>query len=138
VPSIVAQETLALADFVTVHSPLTPETKHLFNAAAFSAMKRGSFFINTSRGGVMDEQAVLAALKIGQLGGAALDVRETEPPASRGEFEKLDNVILTPHVGAFTIEAQTRTFEAVCDDLDRLLRGESATNFVNFSNPART
>jgi phosphoglycerate dehydrogenase-like enzyme len=109
----------------------------MFNAAAFASMKRGAFFINTSRGGVMDESALLAALQSGHLSGAALDVRETEPPTVRSEFEKLDNVILTPHVGAFTTEAQARTFEAVCDDLDRLLRGEAAVNFVNFATPRK-
>src|SRR6185369_13171507 len=113
------QDALGMADFVTIHSPLTPDTKHMFNEKAFGAMKRGAFFINTSRGGVMDETALLAALKSGHLGGAALDVRETEPPKERSEFETMDNVILTPHVGAFTVEAQARTFEAVCDDLDR-------------------
>jgi D-3-phosphoglycerate dehydrogenase len=119
-----------------MHSPLTPGTKHLFNTRTFAAMKLGAFFINTSRGGIMDEAALLAALQSGHLAGAALDVRETEPP-SRSAFEALDNVILTPHSGAFTIEAQTRTFEAVCGDLDRLLRGEPAQNFVNIPSPKK-
>ena len=82
----------------------------------------------------MDEAALLASLQKGQLGGAALDVRETEPP-QRSAFDALDNVILTPHVGSFSSEAQTRTFEAVCDDLDRLLRGETAVNAVNSPRP---
>ncbi len=130
-------EALAVADFVSVHSPLTPETRHLFNAQAFAAMKRGACFINTSRGGVMDETALLAALQSGHLRGAALDVREVEPPASRSAFETLDNVILTPHVGAFTVESQTRTFEAVAMDLDRLLSGQPALNFVNLERSKR-
>jgi D-3-phosphoglycerate dehydrogenase len=124
------EQALAPADFVTVHSPLTPATKHLFNERTFAEMKRGSFFVNTSRGGVMNEQALLQALQNGHLGGAALDVREIEPPQTQSGFESLDNVILTPHVGAFTQEAQTRTFEAVCDDLDRVLRGEAPQNAV--------
>jgi len=124
-------QALGGADFVTVHSPLTPETRHLFNERTFGAMKRGSFFINTSRGGVMNETALLHALKTGYLAGAALDVREIEPPNSRDGFESLDNVILTPHIGAFTGEAQARTFEAVCDDLDRVLRGEAPQNAVS-------
>jgi phosphoglycerate dehydrogenase-like enzyme len=99
-------------------------------------MKPGAFLINTSRGGVVDEQALLAALQGGRLGGAALDVRECEPP-SKGVFETLGNVILTPHIGAFTKEAQTRTIQAVCDDLDRLLRGESAIHYVNMPKPSR-
>jgi D-3-phosphoglycerate dehydrogenase len=131
------EQAVSAADFITVHSPLTAETRHMFNDRAFSAMKKGSFFINTSRGGVMDEAALLNSLRTGHLAGAALDVRETEPPTSRAEFEKMDNVILTPHVGAFTTEAQTRTFEAVCDDLDRLFRNEPAVNYVNLARPAR-
>ena len=125
------QEALARADFVTTHSPLTPETKRMFNAQTFAAMKRGAFFVNTSRGGVVDEVALLAALQSGHLGGAALDVREVEPPKERSAFETMDNVILLPHIGSFTHEAQARTFEAVCADLERLLRGQAAVNAVN-------
>lgn len=131
------EEALAKADFVSVHSPLTPETKHLFNAHAFAAMKRGACFINTSRGGVMDEKALLSALQSGQLAGAALDVRETEPPAAKSAFDTMDNVILMPHIGAFTVESQARTFEAVASDLDHLLSGEPALNFVNFDRPKK-
>lgn len=122
---------LARADFVTTHSPLTAETKRMFNAQTFAAMKRGAFFINTSRGGVVDEVALLGALQNGQLAGAALDVREVEPPKERTAFETMDSVILLPHVGSFTHEAQARTFEAVCADLAHLLRGEPAANVVN-------
>jgi D-3-phosphoglycerate dehydrogenase len=130
-------EALAVADFVTVHSPLTPETKHMFNAKAFELMKPGSFFINTSRGGVMDELALLMALQKKHLAGAALDVREIEPPKERSAFCEMDNVILTPHIGAFTHESQTRTFECVAEDLDRILRGEPALSFVNIAQPKR-
>jgi D-3-phosphoglycerate dehydrogenase len=132
------EEALAVADFVTVHLPLTGETRHLFNVKAFAAMKPGSFFINTSRGGVMDETALLHFLSEGHLGGAALDVREIEPPQERSDFEKMDQVILTPHIGAFTHEAQTRTLESVCDDMDRVLSGQPAVNFVNMSEPGKT
>jgi D-3-phosphoglycerate dehydrogenase len=131
------EEALAPADFVTVHSPLTPETRHMFNAAAFAVMKPGAFFINTSRGGVVDEAALAEALTRGRLAGAALDVRETEPPGRKTGFEDMDNVILLPHVAAFTTEAQARTFDAVAADIDRLLRGEPAANCVNFDRPRR-
>jgi D-3-phosphoglycerate dehydrogenase len=129
------EDALAQGDFVSVHTPLTPETKHCFNAKTFAAMKRGAFFINTSRGGVVDEAALLHALKTHHLGGAGLDVREVEPPEQPGPLALLDNVILLPHVGAFTHEAQTRTFEAVCRDLQRLLEGKPAIDFVNFPEP---
>jgi D-3-phosphoglycerate dehydrogenase / 2-oxoglutarate reductase len=128
------EDALAAADFVTIHMPLTAETKHLFGANAFAAMKRGAFFINTSRGPVMDEAALVNALQHAHLRGAALDVRETEPPV-RGVLENFENVILTPHVGAFTVEAQARTLDAVCDDLDRILSGQPAINYVNTAVP---
>lgn len=131
------EQALTNADFITVHLPLTPDTTHLFNAKLFDAMKPGSYFINTSRGGVVDEAALVHALQNGQLAGAALDVREVEPPKNQGALESLPNVILTPHIGAFTIEAQTRTFEAVAADVERLLDGKPAVNFVNFPRPRR-
>jgi D-3-phosphoglycerate dehydrogenase len=131
------EEALAAADFVTTHSPLTPETRQMFNARTFGLMKRGAFFINTSRGGVVDEAALAEALQNGQLGGAALDVREKEPSDGKSALEKLDNVILAPHIGAFTAESQTRTFEAVAGDVDRVLAGDAAKNFVNIARPTR-
>jgi D-3-phosphoglycerate dehydrogenase len=131
------EEVLAAADFVSTHSPLTPETRHMFDRRAFARMKPGAFFINTSRGGVVDEAALAEALRSGHLGGAALDVREKEPPAGTSSFDKMENVILSPHIGAFTVESQARTFEAVSSDLDRLLRGVPARNFVNIAGPNR-
>jgi D-3-phosphoglycerate dehydrogenase len=131
------EQLLAGADFVSVHSPLTAETRHLINERTFAMMKRGAYFINTSRGGIVDEKALLAALRAGHLGGAALDVRETEPPCEVTALVALDHVILTPHIGAFTTEAQTRTFEAVVGDLDRVLSGKPAKDFVNIDRPRR-
>jgi len=130
------EEAVAGADFVTAHSPLTPETRHMFNARVFSLMKPGAFFINTSRGGIVDEAALLQALQ-SHLGGAALDVREIEPPASQSPFVAMENVILTPHIGSFTREAQKRTSDAVTADIERLLSGTPAVNFVNFAKPRR-
>ena len=131
------EEVLSAADFVTTHLPQTPQTKRMFNERTFSLMKRGAFFINTARGGVVDECALVAALKSGHLGGAALDVREVEPPTEKTGLEQLDNVILAPHIGAFTAESQARTVAAVSADVDRLLSGEAVVNFVNMSKPAR-
>jgi D-3-phosphoglycerate dehydrogenase len=129
-------EALSSADFVSLHLPLTRETQHLFDAKMFAAIKRGACFINTSRGGVVDEAALLEALQSGRLAGAALDVRELEPPKP-GVLESMPNVILTPHIGSFTVEAQERTFNAVTTDVDRLLSGQPALNFVNFDRPRR-
>ncbi len=129
------EEALAAADFVSAHSPLTAQTRLMFNARAFSAMKRGAFFINTSRGGVVSEPALADALRRGHLGGAALDVREKEPPDGDPGFNEMENVILTPHIASFTAEAQLRTSDAVASDLDRLLSGRPAVHFVNFPSP---
>ncbi len=85
----------------------------------------------------MDEAALLNALRRGWLAGAALGVRENEPPGLKLGFEDMDNVILTPHLGAATVEAQTRTFEMVAADIDRLLQGKDTANFVNFPRPER-
>lgn len=128
---------LAQADFVSIHLPLTRETRHVFSKEMFAAIKSGAYFINTSRGAVVDEEALIDALQTGRLAGAALDVRELEPPPARGTLESMPNVILTPHIGSFTAEAQERTFEAVATDVDRLLSGQPVVNFVNFDRARR-
>jgi len=87
---------------------------------------------------ILDENTLLEFLQSGHLGGAALDVREVEPPKEKIGLENLENVILAPHVGAFSVEAQARTLEAVATDLDRLLSGVPAINFVNTAQPQRT
>ncbi len=95
------------SDFVTLHVPLTPETKDLFNAATFARMKKGSYLINCARGGIVNEEAVLEALKSGQLAGAALDVFGKEPPEPAPLFAH-ENLIASPHLGASTREAQEK------------------------------
>jgi D-3-phosphoglycerate dehydrogenase / 2-oxoglutarate reductase len=123
-------ELLQRSDVVSCHMPATPETEGLFNAARFARMKRGALFINTSRGEVVIEDALITALESGGLAGAALDVRASEPP-TRGKLEDLPNVILTPHVAAFTNEAQDRVTRAICEDVARVLEGRPAINAVN-------
>lgn len=130
-------QALAQADFVSVHVPLTAETRGMIDARALSAMRSSTWLINTSRGGVIDESALLQALEGKKIAGAALDVRAKEPPEGPNRFASMDNVILTPHIASFTIEAQSRTFEAVCADLERALRGQPAVSFVNFPLPHR-
>lgn len=123
---------LRQADFITCHVPLTDSTREMFNDELFSKMKPGAFFINTSRGEVVDEAALARALQKEQLAGAALDVRQVEPPDAASPLNSLNNVILTPHIAAFTNEAQTRVVDAVCRDVRAILNGQSATDYFNF------
>lgn len=129
-------ELLTRADVVSCHLPATAETTGLMNASRLGTMKRGALFVNTSRGAVVVEADLAAALKSGLLGGAALDVRIHEPPAT-GELEALPNVILTPHIAAFTHEAQERVTRAICDDVARVLDGMPAVNAVGSARPRR-
>lgn len=121
---------LARADIVSCHLPATTETTGLLNAKCFGRMKSTATFINTSRGEVVVENDLLDALKSGKIAGAALDVRAAEPP-QLSELEHLPNLILTPHVAAFTHEAQDRVTKAICEDVTRVLDGKSAQNAVN-------
>jgi D-3-phosphoglycerate dehydrogenase len=121
---------LARADVVSCHLPATAETLGIFNAACFAKMKPTATFLNTSRGEVVVEGDLLDALKSGKIAGAALDVRMVEPPVA-GELEQIPNLILTPHIAAFTQEAQHRVMNAICDDVTRVLEGRSAQNAVN-------
>lgn len=97
-------ELLAQSDFVSLHCPLTDETRDLIDARRLGLMKKNALLVNTSRGPVVDEAALLAALKNGTIGGAALDVLCDEPPAEDHPFFALDNVVLTPHIAAFSAD----------------------------------
>jgi len=125
---------LAEADFVSCHTPLTPETRHFFNYERFCRMKPSAFFLNLARGEVVDEQGLIRALQEKKLAGAGLDVREQEPPMA-SPLAGMENVILTPHIAAFTREAQERVVAAVCQDVAAVLAGGAAKNFVNFPKP---
>ncbi|HWB53732.1 MAG TPA: hydroxyacid dehydrogenase [Tepidisphaeraceae bacterium] len=129
-------ELLQLSDFVSIHVPETPQTMGLMNQSRFSRMKSTAFLINTSRGGVVDEAALVQALRDGKIAGAALDVRMKEPPIT-GPLESMENVILLPHIGAFTEEGQSRVVQCVCRDVAAVLRGEKARSYVNYPMPRR-
>ncbi len=116
-------EVLSGSDIVSIHAALTPENRHLIDAAAIAKMRRGSYLVNVARGALVDETALLHALDSGHLGGAALDVFETEPP-SRTELLRHPRFIPTPHIGAATVEGQARAGRDVVDELLRALRGE--------------
>jgi D-3-phosphoglycerate dehydrogenase len=134
---VAMDQLLAESDFLSVHLPLTLETRGLLNRQSFSKMKPTAFIINTSRGEVLVEKDLALALQQGQLAGAALDVREKEPPAADSPLNGLDNVILTPHTAGLTYEAQEKVVEAVAEDVDRVLSGQPALRFVNFALPKK-
>ena len=115
---------LEISDFVSIHAPLLPATRGLFNADTFRKMKRGAFLINTARGPLVDEDALVAALDAGQLGGAALDVVTTEPLAKDSKLIGRDNVILTPHTGFYSVEALAELQTKCAADVARVLSGE--------------
>jgi D-3-phosphoglycerate dehydrogenase len=135
-PLVEIDELLERSDVVSCHLPATPTTTGFFDDKRFGKMKPSAFFINTSRGTVVEEPHLIAALRQKLIAGAALDVRVTEPP-QLGEMESLANVILTPHVGAFTREAQERVTRAICQDIARVLRGKPAQNAVGTAVPRR-
>ncbi len=119
-------ELLARSDFVSVHAPLLPATRGLMNAAAFAKMKNGAYLINTARGPLVDEPALIAALNSGRLGGAALDVVTTEPLAKDSPLVGRDNVILTPHIAFYSVEALEELQTKCAGDVARVLSGEKA------------
>jgi (S)-sulfolactate dehydrogenase len=107
------EEILSGCDVVSLHTPLTPQTRHMLDADALRRMRSGAILINAARGGIVDEAALAAALSNGRLGGAALDVFETEPlsPAAASVFKGIPNLILTPHIAGVTEESNVRVSE---------------------------
>ncbi|TAL27919.1 MAG: phosphoglycerate dehydrogenase [Nitrospirae bacterium] len=125
-------ELFSRADFITIHTPMTPETKNLINADTIAKMKDGVRIINCARGGIVNEKDLYEALKSGKVAGAGLDVFEKEPAGPDNPLLGLDNVICTPHLGAATEEAQENVAIAVAEQIaDYLVRG-TIRNAVNF------
>lgn len=124
------EKVLEQSDFITLHVPLTENTRHLINREAISRMKKGVSIINAARGGIIDEGAVYRALKEGRLAGAAFDVFEREPPEGNPLLE-LENFIATPHLGASTEEAQRFASTIACEEVLKALAGEPPSNVVN-------
>ena len=121
---------LAASDIVSLHLPLTRETRHLIGAAELARMKPGAYLVNTARGGLVDEAALVEALESGRLAGAALDVFETEPLPAGHPFAKLRNVVLTPHISAGTRDALSTKMRALFANVERFYRGEPLANRV--------
>lgn len=124
------KELLKQADFITVHTPLTPETKHLIDREAFSLMKKGVRLINCARGGIIDEKALIQAIRSGKVAGAALDVFEKEPPGNN-PLLKFPQVVVTPHLGAATREAQENVSLAAVKQVIDALQNRAIRNAVN-------
>lgn len=121
---------LAGSDVLSLHLPLTRETRHLIGAAELARMKPGAYLVNTARGGLVDESALIAALESGRLAGAALDVFETEPLPAGHPLTKLRNVVLTPHISAGTRDALSTKMRALFANVERFYRGEPLANRV--------
>jgi D-3-phosphoglycerate dehydrogenase len=118
-------------DILSLHTPLTPETRRLIDGEVIRAMKPGAILINASRGAVVDEAALIEALQDGHLGGAGLDVYDPEPPSSDNPLFQFDQVVLTPHVASFTHEGRQRMGLTVVEDILRVLRGELPRYLAN-------
>ena len=121
---------LGESDFVSLHVPLTDETRHMMNAGTFAKMKKGSFLINTARGPIVDEHALVNALREGRLAGAALDVYDAEPNVNP-ELINMENVVLTPHIASATWEAREKMGQMAVDAILKTLGGEKPENMVD-------
>ncbi len=117
---------LKTADYISVHAPLLPATRGMMNAEAFAKMKKGAYLVNTARGPLIDEPALIAALDAGQIGGAGLDVVAIEPLAKDFPLLGRDNVIISPHTGFYSIEALNELQTKCAADVARVLSGEKA------------
>jgi D-3-phosphoglycerate dehydrogenase len=131
VEGVSLDDLLAQADYITVHMPLTDDTKYMIDEAAFAKTKKGVRIFNCARGGIIKEAALLAALKSGQVAAAGLDVYEDEPLAADSELRKLPNVVLTPHLGASTAEAQDAVGVEIAEQIGDVLGGGIIRNAVN-------
>jgi D-3-phosphoglycerate dehydrogenase len=126
------KELLERSDYITVHTPFTEETRHMISSAQFALMKKGVRVVNCARGGIIDEEALIIALKEGKVAGSALDVFEKEPVSTESELLKLDNVIVTPHLGASTEEAQVNVAIEVAEIVRDALLGKGIRNAANY------
>jgi D-3-phosphoglycerate dehydrogenase len=127
---VTLEDIIKRSDFITVHTPLTKETKGLFGAAQIAKMKKGVRLVNCARGGIIDEKALYDGLKSGQVAGAALDVFEQEPPFGN-PLLTLDNVVFVPHLGAATQEAQVNVAVVVAEQMVEALKGGRVRNAIN-------
>ena len=123
-------ELLQTADFVSIHCPLTPETHHLIDARRLALMQRHTILVNTARGAVIDEAALVEALRENRIAGAGLDVFEQEPTAPANPLLQLDNVVVVPHLAGQTYESYPRLVQIAFDNMQRVLDGATPRNLV--------
>lgn len=126
VESVDLDTLLKTSDYISVHAPLTPQTRGMINADAFAKMKKGVYIVNTARGPLIDEASLIAALDSGQVGGAGLDVVAVEPLAKDSALLGRDNVVITPHTAFYSIEALEELQSKCASDVARVLSGEKA------------
>lgn len=125
------EQLLASSDVVTIHVPLTKETRHLIGKAELALMKNSAILVNTARGSVIDQEALIDSLGKGQIRAAGLDVLAVEPPDPNDPILRLDNVIVTPHIGWYSEESSSRLQEYTALEAKRILSGEAPRNLVN-------
>ncbi len=124
-------ELLAASDILTLHVPLTPETRGLIDSAALSRMRRDAVLINAARGGIVDEDALADALHEGRLAGAGIDVTEVEPLPADSRLWEAPNVVITPHTAGDSSEKERRCIEILRENLLRFAQGETLLNMVD-------
>jgi D-3-phosphoglycerate dehydrogenase len=124
-------ELVEQSDFVTLHCPALPETIGLISAQRIALMKPTAYLVNTASAAIVDKEAIVHALRKGHIAGAAFDVYETWPAQPEDPLLKLDNVILTPHIGGATDETVVRHSQMMADDIERFLRGQRPKNVLN-------
>lgn len=125
------EDLLSLSDAISIHAPLYKKTEHLFNIDVFNKMKKGSFIINTARGGLIDQVALMEAIDNGTIAGAGLDVCEAEPIEMDNKFKNMDNVVLTPHIAWYSEEAKVDLQRNTAKEVVRVLSGNAPLNPVN-------
>jgi D-3-phosphoglycerate dehydrogenase len=131
VEPVVLSELLSRSDVVTLHVPLTPETEKMLDSRALASVKPGMILVNTSRGRVIEEEAFIDALQTGRIEGAALDVFTNEPLPPGHPLAKMDNVVLSPHLGALSREAGDRLSDSVVRQVREILEGRTPEGLIN-------